>query len=279
MAVGGADAVGARVSAADHDHVLALGGDLAGHRVAGERLVRFDQVLHGEVHTGEVATGDGQFSGQGRSGRDHDRVVARAQVAPGDVLADLDAGAEARALVLHLAEAVLEVALLHLEVRDAVAQEAADAVVPLEDRDGVSGAGELLGGGESRGPGADDGDGLAGEAARRLGLDPAVRERLVDDRHFDLLDRDGGLVDAQDARALARSRAEAAGELGEVVRRVQALDRRAALAAPRQVVPLRDEIAERDSPDGRTGCRSPCTGRPGGAAPPSRPARRPLSSP
>ncbi len=46
-------------------------------------------------------------------------------------------------------------------------------------------------------------------------------------------------------RALARRRAEPAGELGEVVGGVQPLDRLRALAAPHQVVPLRDEVAQR----------------------------------
>jgi hypothetical protein len=61
------------------------------------------------------------------------------------------------------------VALLHLEVGDAVAQQAADAVVALEDRDGVARARQLLGGGESGRTGADDRDGLAGQPRRRLG--------------------------------------------------------------------------------------------------------------
>ena len=78
---------------------------------------------------------------------------------------------------VHLREARLEVLLLHLEVGDAVAQQAADAVVALEHRDGVAGARELLRGREAGGAGADDGDGLAGEAPGRLRLDPAVARR------------------------------------------------------------------------------------------------------
>ena len=139
----------------------------------------------------------------------------------------------------------LEVLLLHLEVGDAVAQQAADAVVALEHGDRVAGARELLRGGEAGGAGADDGDRLAGQAPGRLRLHPAVAERLVDDRDLDLLDRHGGLVDAEHARRLARRRAEPPRELGEVVRGVQALDRRAALAAPHEVVPLGDQVAER----------------------------------
>ena len=79
---------------------------------------------------------------------DDDGVVAAAQVGAGDVGADVDAGAELDALGLHLRDAAVEVALLHLELGDAVAQQPADAVGALEHRDGVAGAGELLRGGE-----------------------------------------------------------------------------------------------------------------------------------
>ena len=57
----------------------------------------------------------------------------------------------------------------------------------------------------------------------------------------------GGVVDAEHARAFARRGADAAGELGEVVGAVQALERLAPQAAIHQVVPLRDQIVDRDS--------------------------------
>ena len=66
------------------------------------------------------------------------------------LVADRGAGAELGALGLHLGEAALEVALLHLELGDPVAQQAADAVGPLEHDDVVAGAGQLLGRGEAR---------------------------------------------------------------------------------------------------------------------------------
>ena len=81
-----------------------------------------------------------------------------------EVDADVHAGPEDDALGLHLREPAVEAPLLHLEVGDAVAEQAADAVGPLEDRDVVAGAGELLGGGQAGGAGADDGDRLAGRA-------------------------------------------------------------------------------------------------------------------
>src|SRR5690606_6389098 len=45
--------------------------------------------------------------------------------------------------------------------------------------------------------------------------------------------------------SLTGSRAQAAGELREVVRRVQPLDRSVPVIAEDQVVPLRDDVAER----------------------------------
>ena len=132
--MGGAEAVGAGVAAADDDDVLALGGDR--HLVDGEvALLR--------------PVGQGRYSiawwmppsSRPGTGRSRHAVAppasttasnSLAQLVDGDVAADVDVGAELGALGLHLGEAAVEVALLHLELGDAVAQQAADAVGPLE---------------------------------------------------------------------------------------------------------------------------------------------------
>ncbi len=103
-----------------------------GNLVAGDRAIRLDEVVHREAHAEQIPARDGEVARDGRAGRDDDRVVALAEVGPGDVDADVHPGAEAGALGLHLAQALVEVALLHLEVGDAVAQQAADPVVALE---------------------------------------------------------------------------------------------------------------------------------------------------
>ena len=51
--------------------------------------------------------------------------------------------------------------LLHLEIRDAVAQQSADAVGLFENHDGMAGARQLLRRGQPRGPGPHDGHALA----------------------------------------------------------------------------------------------------------------------
>src|SRR5262245_1010330 len=81
---------------------------------------------------------------------------------------------------------------------------------------------------------------------RQLGDDPPFLPRPRDDRELHLLDRDGvAFLDLEHARRLARRRAEAAGELGEVVRAVQLRDRVAPAVAVDEVVPVRNEVPER----------------------------------
>ena len=77
-------------------------------------------------------------------------------------------------LGLHLRQARIEVALFHLEVGDAVAEQTADAVVPLEDGDGVAARVSCCAAASPAGPGPDDGNGLAREA---LGRDAARPSR------------------------------------------------------------------------------------------------------
>ena len=197
------------------------------------------------MDAGQLAAGDRQVARLGGAAGQHDRIEVGAQLGGGDVRADVDAGPELRALGPHLGDPPLEVALLHLELGDAVAQQAADAIGPLEHDHGVSGPGELLGGGQPRRARADDRDRLAGLPARHDRRDPALGPGAVDDLDLDLLDRDRVLVDAEHARRLARSGAQAAGELREVVRGVQPLDRLAPPVPVDEVVPVRDQVAER----------------------------------
>ncbi len=71
---------------------------------------------------------------------------------------------------------------------------------------------QLVSTGEAGRSAADDGDLLAGARLGRLRGHHAVLERPVDDGALDVLDRDRELVDAEDARALARGRAHSSRE-------------------------------------------------------------------
>ena len=74
--MGGADAVGAGVAAADDEDVLAAGGDAVGGGDvdAGEDAVLLGEELEGEVDAAEVAAGDAEVAGGGGAGGEDDGV-------------------------------------------------------------------------------------------------------------------------------------------------------------------------------------------------------------
>jgi hypothetical protein len=90
------------------------------------------------------------------------------------------------------------VVLLHLEIGDAVTEQAAGLGEFLEQMHIVAGARELLRAGHAGRTGADHGNRLAGLVRRRLGLE-AVGDGAVGDCAFDRLDGDGVVVDVERA--------------------------------------------------------------------------------
>ena len=171
-----ADAVHAGVATADHDDVLVLGGDHVfgrdGAELAslhlGDGAVALVEVLHREVDAGELAAGDLDIALDPRAHRQHDRVELVTQFLDADVDADLDAAAEVDSLGGEDVGAAVDDPLLELRVGHAEAEQAAEALVALEDRDAVADLVELVGRGEAGGPGADDGD-LCDRSAPRAG--------------------------------------------------------------------------------------------------------------
>ena len=215
------------------------------HRIAVLHPVGPRQELHRLVHAVQFAARDRQIARCRRTAGEHHGVELGPQLLGGDVDADVDAALELGALGGHLVETAVDVALLHLEFGDAVAQQAADAVIPFEDRHRMPGARELLGRGQAGRTGPDDGDLLAGALFRWQRNHPALVEGLVDDLDLDLLDRHGILVDAEHARPFTRRRAQPPGELREVVGRVKPLDGVAPPVVSHQVVPFGNQVSQR----------------------------------
>ena len=256
LAQGVADAVRAGIPAADHDDVGAVGADLRHARGLRQRRKRTElarypavalvQVVHREVDAAQLAAGHRQIARHARPRRQHDRVKAAAQLLPTDVAADVHTAAQLDPLSRQLLRAALDEPLFDLEVRHAEAHQATDRLVALEQRHAMPGPAQLLGRRHPRRPGADDGHAVAGLAPRRFGHDPALVPGAVDDRVLDLLDRDRvALADLEHTRRFARRRAEAPGELGEVVRGVQLRDRLAPAIAIHEIVPVGYQVAQR----------------------------------
>ena len=90
-------------------------------------------------------------------------------------------------------------ALLHLEFRNAVPQEATYPVGAFEHGDAVTGPGELLSGGEPCWSRANDGNAASGQRGWSLRGYPAFIEGSIDDLNLDLLDGDRWLIDPNHA--------------------------------------------------------------------------------
>ena len=155
---------------------------------------------------------------------------------------DIDAAIEGNALARHLLDAAVDEVLFDLEIRNAVAHQPAGPAFALIDMDFVPGAAKLLGGGHAGRAGADDGDALSRLVLRRIGPDIARLIGLVGQRVLDRLDGDRDILKVQRTRFLARRRADAAGELREIVGRMQVADRRIPVAPIDKIVPVRNLV-------------------------------------
>src|SRR5215213_6826905 len=172
LAVGVAEAVRARVAAAEDDDVLASGGDRDLHvgREACDLPVLLHQVVHREMDAAEIAAWYVEGSSlQGADGED-DCVELALEVLRRWILADVGVGAELDPFLLHYGDAAVDDPLFDLVVGDAVPEEATDPIVLLEDDGGVPGPVELLRRREPGRPATDDGDLPACTLLRRRGL-------------------------------------------------------------------------------------------------------------
>ena len=180
-----------------------------------------------------------------RAARQHHGVKFLAQILRGNAAANVSVRLESDSLGHHLFEAPVENALFQFEVRDAVAQQAADAVILFKQGDFVARAIQLLRGGEARRARTDDGNSLPGARLGRFRLDPAFFPCAVDDGFFDQFDRDGRFVDPQDARRFAWRGANAPGKLRKIISGMEDADRILPAVAIDEIVPVRNDVVDR----------------------------------
>ena len=214
LAHGGAGDIDGDIAAADHND-LSLE-----RRAAGERDIT--QEVDASDHALGVLAGDIQLSAALRADGDIEGFKAlHAELRDGNIPADLDAGFE---FDVHAAQNVdlgVDNALFEAEVRDAEREHAADAALLFKDGHAVAVAREVVGAGEARRAGADDGDLLAVVVVFLRDEGKVAVELLVGDELFDLVDGDGLVKAAACALVFAVVRADAAANRRE---RVLALD-------------------------------------------------------
>ena len=144
------------------------------------------------------------------------------------------------------AHAAVDQVLLHLEVGDAVAQQAADAVGLLEQRHRMAGARELLGAGHAGRAGADHRDALAGLLRRRH----AARSSLPPSRDRRSRIRSILIVTGLSSMLSVQAASHGAGQMrpvnsGKLLVECSDVERVLPLVAIDQVVPVRDQVVDR----------------------------------
>ena len=100
-------------------------GSASPRGLAADAAVLLRQEVHGEMDALELAPGDRQVARLLGAAGEHHRVVVGDELIGSDIDADMDVVMEDYALGLHLRDAAVDVMLLHLEVGNAVAQQAA----------------------------------------------------------------------------------------------------------------------------------------------------------
>ena len=172
------EAVGTRVSATEHDHPEPAAVQLRAFDLeAGDAAVALREVLHREMHARKIRAGNGKFAVTLRAGREHERVMPLPHRRGGLVHSHRNPAAKLDALGFELGDAPVDHALLELEVGDAVAQQAAGAIVALVHGDGVPGARELLRRGQPGRPRPDHADAAAAHLAGGLRARSSPRAR------------------------------------------------------------------------------------------------------
>mmetsp|Transcript_2985 Transcript_2985/g.6891 ORF Transcript_2985/g.6891 Transcript_2985/m.6891 type:complete len:258 (+) Transcript_2985:1363-2136(+) len=150
----------------------------------------------------------------------------------------------------------LQRCLVELGGRNAIHEQATDAICAFIHRDGVTFTVEHVCGAESSGSGANDCDLHACAHGRRLGDDPAVGPAAFDDLLLDIFDGHGAVHETCDAGSFAGSRADVRGPLRSVAGGQEDVEGLAPFAVVSELVEAWDLVAERTSIGFRAAGRS-----------------------
>src|SRR5450432_983418 len=135
--------------------------------------------------------------------------------------------------------------LFHLEVGNAIAQQASHAIAFFKHDDGVARARQLLCTRHARAAGADDSHAPAGLRGRWLRDHPAFLPALVNDEMLDRLDTDRIVVDIERAGLFTGRGTYPARELRKIIRGMQDVERLAPLMPVYEVVPVGNDVVHR----------------------------------
>ena len=111
-------------------------------------LVRLRQIVHREMNAVQSSAGNIQIAGGFSPARQQNGIELALQIFYRNRMSNMSVGYKLHSFGFHLLQAPVHDVLFHLEFRDAVAKQAANAVSLLVNRNPVSSAIQLLRGGK-----------------------------------------------------------------------------------------------------------------------------------
>ncbi|KAI6759055.1 hypothetical protein HG531_013816 [Fusarium graminearum] len=236
----GSDTIVTSVTTTNDNNVLVLGRDVSVVTKLGveKRLGVLVKELHSVVNTLELAALDREVTSNSSTSCNNNNVMAGPKVAERwmTLLTNCNTGLEDDTLVRHEIGTALDNTLVELHVGNTVHEETTQAVSSLIDSDKVTSAVELVSSSQTSRAGSNDRDSLASADLRRLRNHPTLLETPINDSTLDRFDADRVFVDTQNTSTLARSRADTAGELGEVVASLGLTERNTTIHATSRLV-------------------------------------------
>ena len=236
--------------------------------IARDPAVALVEVVHREVDAVELAAGRLEVALDPRADRDDHGVVGGGELVAASTLPPTSAPySNLMPSSSSSADAAVDHPLLELRVRDAEAHQPAGRLVALVDGDLVADLVELVRRRRGR-PGRSRSRRSSGRCAAAGGcgmIQPSSKPRWTIAYSICLIITGSSSI-AEHAGRLARRRADQAGELGEVVGRVQLLASRPSSRRGGRGRSSRGSGCRAGRPSCRTARRSPCSARPGGGA-------------
>ena len=258
MAIAGTNTVGAGVTTTDHDNIFAVSTQLSLDLVTRVDLVLLGQEFHGEMNTVQVTPWHWQVTRLFGSASQHDSVKILLQLGGrnghfgpvGDFaalgqFANHYTSPKNDALGLHLCDTPVDVGLFHLEVRNAITQQATNTIVLLEQSHVMPRAGKLLRRRHSGRARADNSHFFSGFCLRRLRMHPTLVPGAVDDGVLNRLDAYRVVIHIQRTGGFAGRWTNATRELGKIIGAVQNINGILPVAPVNQVVEVRNDVVDR----------------------------------
>ena len=257
LADGGSHTVIAGITAAHNHHVLSLRCDGEAFCLPNYLFGSCCQKIHCKVNALGICAGHVEAAGCFGAAAEDNRVKLLLQLLRGNIHTHIGVDPERYPLRLHELHPAGDHALVQLHIGDAVHQQAAGAVFPLEHRDAVPPVVQLVCHRQPGGAGADNRHLFAAAHRRNPGRNPALLEAHLDDGQLVVIHRDTVTHHPAGAGRLAKRGTDPPRKFREIVGFGQPGKSFLPVAVVYLVVPLGNQVVQ------RAAAEHPAENRPG----------------